>query len=223
MSKQRRNWTAAMAGLVVCAGAAAGSDAIFDNITAEAGGFLPVTPFDPTLAIVDDLIVDGGGELQDLTFTYSYAGAGFGIPTVAGLDVEVVLALDNGDGVFNPIDESPLFIGSVTNLSAELNVVKTHTLALPGGIQVADGSTIWFATTYAPQVTNFLNWGQALYNDRTLGSSDANVYTYDFATNALSTSSYSAGEGLGAVLTVTPAPASVLALAPLGLALRRRR
>lgn len=213
----------AAAAILVGLSGAACADPIFDNLTSVAGGFQPITPFDPTVAIVDDLIVEGGGELQDLTFTYTYSGAGFGIPSESSLDLGIGLALDNGDGVFSPRDDALLHSENVTGLIAELSVVKTHTLSLPSGINVGDGATIWFTTTYAPGITNFVNWGQATYNDLTVGSSDSSIYTFDFASNFLSPVPVFDGSAVGAVLTVTPAPATVLALAPLGLALRRRR
>ncbi len=197
-------------------------DTVFDNITDNVGAFQAITNFDPNLAMIDDLRIVGGGELDALTFTYGYS-AGFGGPGSQTLDLDIALLLDDGDGVFEIGEDAPLHAEELIKLDAELGVIHEFTLNLPGGIIAPDNATIWFATSYTASDPAFVNIGQGLYNDYTLGSSDEFVYIFDFANNNLQSFPQGQGEGLGAVLTVVPAPASLLVLTGLPLATRRRR
>lgn len=207
-----------------CAGAIlaapAGAQTVYENITDQVGFFMSITNFDPNLAIVDDLRLAGGGELDQLTFTYAFT-AGFGGPSDIVMDLGISLFLDDGDGNFNASRDSSIFAGLVPGLPATNGEIMFHTLDLPGGISVPDGSTIWFATSYATDEPSFVNMGQALYNDHAVGTTDQFILIHDMNTGLNQQFEQFQGEGVGAVLTVTPAPAT---LAPLALlALRRRR
>ncbi len=208
-----------------CAGAIlaapAGAQTVYENITDQAGAFSPITNFDPNLAIVDDLRLAGGGELDQLTFTYTFT-AGFGGPSDIVMDLGISLLLDDGDGNFNASRDRPLFAGVVAGLPATNGEIMFHTLDLPTGIVVRDGSTIWFATSYATDEPSFVSMGQALYNDHAVGTTDRFILIHDMNTGLNQQFEQFQGEGVGAVLTVTPAPATLVPMGLLALCRRRR-
>lgn len=211
----------AIAMMGACTGTFAHAQAVYDNITEQVGAFQGVTNFDPTLAIVDDLRTVGGGELDQLTFTYGFTG--FGGPSQINLDLAITLLLDDGDGVFDPQGDASLFSGRVSGLTALNGETMVHTLDLPGGIVVPQGGTIWFGTAYATDTNSFVNIGQGLFNDYTVGGSDRLVYLHDLASGITSGFEQFDGGGLGAVLTVVPTPASAVVLGGGLCVLRRRR
>ncbi len=196
-----KNLCSALAALVFAAGSAS-SEPIYSNLTDSSGGF-NITNFDNWI-LADDMVVGGGGELRDISFTVIYSGGGFGGPGSINVGAEVSLYLDDGDGLPQLPDGSDtlLWSGSFDPVSVSLNQVVVPTLDITPGIQVNAGDRIWLAIRYQTDAMSFVNFGTELYDDFTVGSSDGNIYRIDLDNNNDVQPFPVGGSGMGAILTV---------------------
>ncbi len=211
-----------MTALLLAAGSASAIP-VYSNMTDSSGGF-NITNFDNQI-LADDMVIAGGGELQDITFTMTYSSGGFGGPGAININADVSLYLDDGDGVPQLLGGSDtlLWSGSVAPTSVGLGQVLFPTLDITPGIFVNSGDRIWLAVKYETDAFSFVNFGTEMYNDFTVGSSDNNLYIIDLDNNNQVSPFPAAGGGMGAILTVVPAPGVLAPLAVGGLFVTRRR
>jgi len=205
------------------AGAAGAGEPVFSNMTDPgSSGFNGLFP-GHTTTLFDDARIVGGGELQDITFNMNYSG-GFGAPPTIDMFADVSIALDDGDGVLQPEGETPLWEGSSETITLGQGEFGFTTVGIDPGIVVPDDATLWVGFEIRTTEDTFINFGTQLFDDFTIGSSDDNIYTFDFDSGNLS-SLPNPGQGVGMGITVVPAPGAAIGLAmgALGVARRRRR
>ncbi|MCC5785749.1 MAG: hypothetical protein JJU33_03500 [Phycisphaerales bacterium] len=211
-----------MTALLLAAGSASAIP-VYSNMTNPSGGF-NITNFDNQV-LLDDLLIAGGGELQDITVTMSFSGGGFGGPSSISIGADVALYLDDGDGQPQIIDGTDVLLwnGVIEPTTVGLGQTLFPTLDISPGVMVNAGDRLWLGIRYHTDATSFVNFGTEMYDDFTVGSSDNNIYILDLDNNNQVSPFPATGGGMGAILTVVPAPGVLAPLAVGGLFVTRRR
>ncbi len=211
----------ALTPLLIAAGASA--IPVYSNMTNPSGGF-NITNFDNQI-LLDDLVIAGGGELQDITVTMSYSGGGFGSPGSINIGADVALYLDDGDGQPQIIDGPDVLLwnGVIESTTVGLGQTLFPTLNISPGVMVNAGDRLWLGIRYHTDAMSFVNFGTEMYDDFTVGSSDNSIYILDLDNNNQVSPFPATGGGMGAILTVVPAPGVLAPLAMGGLLVTRRR
>lgn len=209
--------------VLMAAAGAASAIPVYSNMTDQSGGF-NITNFDNQV-LLDDLVIAGGGELQDITVTMSFSGGGFGGPGAINIGADVALYLDDGDGQPQIIDGADVLLwnGVIEPTTVGVGQTLFPTLNISPGVMVSAGDRLWLGIRYHTDAMSFVNFGTELYDDLTVGSTDGNIYILDLDNNNEVSTFGAMGGGMGAILTVVPAPGVLAPLAVGGLFMARRR
>lgn len=201
---------------------------VYDNTVSSSDfGFFSVDSSGRVAPSIDDLHVVGGGQLESVTF--SMIGQSLGGP----VDAQVVLALDNGDGIPDYVvggggTDAVILNRTLSNLGSPFiptgNASYVSFDALADNVAIPSGATIWAHVGF----TRFgfaADVDQVFHGPVAVGSTDGFVYKYG-STGIEPEAAPGGGlfDGLGWKLTVVPEPAtlSLFVLAAVA-ALRRHR